>query len=274
MNNIIVKESSSNIRLLARQALDGYWKKATAAVVLYLVCVMIPVLILEFFFGTLNPEYLNAAVNGYASEEVFAGSTISSIYTLLVEGAFTFGITLFFIQMIRNRKSELGNVFSGFGYFFKTLGLYLFMSLFVFLWTMLLIVPGIIASIRYSQAFYIMADDPSKGIRQCMRESKELMRGNKAKIFCLQLSFIPWILLAYLVFIIVIAIGGFVSAFVPVAGVILIILGMLLFLAVLCVIVAYMMGATTIFYDMVTGRLRAAGSLPPTDRESFDPWQQ
>lgn len=274
MNNIIVNESSSNIKYLARQAMDGSWKKATIAVAMYLVCIMVPVLILEVLFGSLNPEYFEAAMNGYASEEIYVGSMISSIYTILVEGAFTFGVTLFFIQMIRSKKSDYGTIFSGFGYFFKTLGLYLFMSLFVFLWTMLFIVPGIIASIRYSQVFFILADDPSKGIRQCMHESKELMKGNKAKLFCLQLSFIPWMLLAYLVVLIVAVIGGVVTAFLPVVGVILIVIGMLVFLAALCVLVAYMMGATTVFYDMVTGRLRAARSLPPTDRESFDPWQQ
>ena len=61
----------------------------------------------------------------------------------------------------------------------------LFQSLFIFLWSLLLIVPGIIAAIRYSQAFFILADDPSKGIRQCMDESKAMMNGNKMKYFCL-----------------------------------------------------------------------------------------
>lgn len=260
MNNIIVNESSSNIRLLARQALDGQWKKVTLAVIIYMIAIMVPTLILEFLFGSLNPENLEAAM--YSTDiptEMYAGTTISSTYSLLVSGAFTFGISLYFIQIIRTRNSEYGHIFAGFGHFFKTLGLYLFMSLFIALWTMLLIVPGIIASIRYSQAFYIMADDPSKSIRQCMNESKAMMNGNKAKIFCLQLSFIPWMLLAYLVFIIVAAVGGFAAAFIPAIGIILIIIGTLLFLAVICVIAAYMLGATTIFYEMVTGRLRPAG---------------
>ena len=55
------------------------------------------------------------------------------------------------------------------------------------------------------------------------------------------------------------AVGGFAAAFVPAIGIILIIIGTLLFLAVICVIAAYMLGATTIFYEMVTGRLRPAG---------------
>ena len=267
MNNIIVNEASSNIKYLARQAMDGSWKKATIAVVLYMVCILVPVIILEVLFGTLNPEYIESSMyyDTNAVAEMYAGSMISSIYSVLVEGAFTFVVTLFFIQLIRNKTTDLGNIFSGFGYFFKTLGLYFMMSLFIALWTLLLIVPGIIASIRYSQAFYILADDPSKGIMQCIRESKALMKGNKGKYFCLQLSFIPWMLLAYFAFVIIAVIGFVATEIFPAVGIVLIIAGVIVFMAALCVVAAYMMGAATVFYDMVTGRLRAANSLPPSD---------
>lgn len=272
MNKFIITESSKNIRLLARQALDGQWKKATLAVIIYVVCIIAPILIIEFLFGSLNPENLEAIMyDTSAVDELYVGTFISSIYTMLVTGAFTFGMTLHFIQLVRSRVNDFGNVFSGFGYFFKTFGLYFMMSLFIYLWTLLLIVPGIIASIRYSQAFYILADDPTKGIMQCISESKELMKDNKAKFFCLQLSFIPWMLLAYLAFVVIAFAGGIVSALIPIIAIIVIIIGVLFFLAAICVITAYMMGASVIFYEMVTGRLRAAGSVPPIDGESFDP---
>jgi len=64
------------------------------------------------------------------------------------------------------------------------------------LWTFCFIIPGIIAAIRYSQAFYILAQDSSKGVMQCIEESKWMMRGNKWKLFCLVLSFFGWALLA------------------------------------------------------------------------------
>lgn len=275
MNNFIITESSSNIRLLARQALDGKWKMATLAFIIYVACITVPVIILEVIFGSLNPEALAAAV--YETEELTSGSMISSIsslYAFLVTGAFTLGMTIFFLQLIRQKTTDLGHIFSGFGYYFKTLGLYFMISLFITLWMLLLIVPGIIASLRYSQAFYILADDPTKGVMQCIRESKELMKGNKGKIFCLQCSFIPWMLLAILPFVIIAVAGGIVSVAVPVLGVIIMILGILVYLVVLCVVSTYMMSAETIFYEMVTGRLRAANSIPPTECESYDPWQQ
>ena len=260
MNNIIVTEASKNIRLLTRQILDGKWKQVTLALILYMVCVLVPVIIIEVLFGSLSAEALEAAV--YGGEEMPTGSAIGSLYSMLVEGAFAFGMAHYFLQMIRTRASEYGHVFSGFGYYFKTLGLYLMISLKTLLWTLLLIVPGIIAALRYSQAFYIMADDPSKGIMQCINESKALMKGNKAKIFCLQLSFIPWVLLAYLAFLLITTAAASLSIFAPAAGVVgivIIVIGLIGFMIALSVIMAYMMGAVTVFYEMVTGRLRPAG---------------
>lgn len=272
MNNIIITESSSNIRLLARQAMDGNWKKSTLAVIIYMVCIIAPVLILEFLFGSLNAESLEAVM--YGTEEITGGSMISSLYAFLVSGAFTMGMTMFFLQLIRQKTTDLGHVFSGFGYFFKSLGLYFMMSLFTTLWTLLLIVPGIIAAFRYSQAFYILADDPTKGVMQCIRESKEMMKGNKGKLFCLECSFIPWMLLAYLAFFIIVMAGGMICVALFGVGIVLMVVGIIVYLIAFCVITAYMMGAETIFYEMVTGKLRAANSVPPTERESYDTWQQ
>ena len=78
---------------------------------------------------------------------------------------------------------------------FKVFGLSLWMSLFIFLWACLCYIPGIIAALRYSQAFYILAENPEKGIRQCVNESKMMMSGRLWEYFVLQLSFILWTLL-------------------------------------------------------------------------------
>ena len=62
-------------------------------------------------------------------------------------------------------------------------------------WSLLCFIPGIIAGLRYSQAFFILAENPEKGIRQCVNESKVLMSGRLWEFFVLQLSFIPWLIL-------------------------------------------------------------------------------
>ena len=65
----------------------------------------------------------------------------------------------------------------------------------VFLWSLLFIIPGIIAAIRYSQAFLIKLDDPDLSATECIDKSKEMMNGHKMDYFLLILSFIVWFIL-------------------------------------------------------------------------------
>ena len=71
-------------------------------------------------------------------------------------------------------------------------------SIFVWLWSLLLVIPGIIAIYRYAMMPYLMAEFPDLGALDAMRESKRLMQGNKWRLFCLELSFIGWYLLSIL----------------------------------------------------------------------------
>lgn len=70
-------------------------------------------------------------------------------------------------------------------------------AIFTFLWSLLLIVPGIIKSFSYSQATFILAENPSMTAKEAIDESKLIMDGHKMELFVLYLSFIPWILLCY-----------------------------------------------------------------------------
>lgn len=200
--NIIITEPSSNLRALGRNALVGKWKLAIIAVIVFQLCLQVPTVILNAIFGVKTDFAAQADMNVDLYSTLYnsmpSTSPLASVYVLLVSGAFTLGITLFFLAVFRRQQVGVADIFLGFENFGKALGLLLFQTLFIFLWTLLFIIPGIIASIRYSQAFFILADDPTKGIRQCMNESKMMMKGNKAKYFCLELSFIGWMLLAAL----------------------------------------------------------------------------
>jgi len=72
------------------------------------------------------------------------------------------------------------------------------MTLFILLWTLLLIVPGIIAAISYSMTFFILADDPSIGAEAAIEKSKRMMDGYKLKYFYLCLRYFLLILLCIL----------------------------------------------------------------------------
>lgn len=93
------------------------------------------------------------------------------------------------------QKPSLGDLFCRFHIFWKAFGLRIMMSILTTLWSFLFIIPGIIASYSYAMAPYLMAENPDMGIMEAISRSKELMRGNKWRLFCLHLSFIGWVFL-------------------------------------------------------------------------------
>ena len=115
-----------------------------------------------------------------------------------VGAAVELGHCAYYIDLINNGRPGVGVLFSRFTIFWKALGLRLFMMLFIFLWMLLFIIPGIIAAYRYAMAPYIMAQNPDIGIREAVDQSKAMMQGHKGRLFILGLSFIGWALLCIL----------------------------------------------------------------------------
>ena len=161
----------------------------------------------SFARESLSGKWLNAVL----ASLIYCGitSVVSSIYGLvfLIAGALVFGLYLYYLNLVREEAGDFNLLFKAFsfsgknlGLFGKTLGVYLLMSLYVFLWTLLLIIPGIIAAYSYRMVFYLLIDDPELGVSEALRQSKEMMYGYKTKLFCLDLSFIGWALLCILTF--------------------------------------------------------------------------
>lgn len=235
MNNILVFESSKNIRAMAREALAGKWKIAAVATLVYFIAIMLPTTILNVFFG---------GELGY--------SGLSSLYSFIVTGPFTVGYSMFCLSLFRNQEIEVAQIFYGFERFIKAFGLCFMMGLFVTLWAILFIIPGIIAAYRYSQAFLIMIDHPEYGIMQCLAESKRLMTGNKMKLFCLEFSFFGWAILAMIPAMIL---GGIVG----VTGQSVLVTELAEYVGSIAFIwlSPYMSVASVAFYEMANGNLRA-----------------
>ncbi|MDR0490380.1 MAG: DUF975 family protein [Oscillospiraceae bacterium] len=103
------------------------------------------------------------------------------------------------LKISRGRTGEYKDIFDGFLFFGKIVLIKIVTTVLIGLWSLLLVFPGVIAYYRYSQAYYILLDDPKKGVMQCIGESKELMLGKKAHLFLLDLSFLGWVILEYLV---------------------------------------------------------------------------
>jgi len=123
---------------------------------------------------------------------------IGLIFSLIIGGPLMYGIQLFMLTLSRNEDANLEMLFEGFKLFEKTLKLYLWMVLKVLLWTLLLIVPGIIKAIAYSQAFYLFVEDNSLTAKEALQKSEQMMEGYKMKYFLLGLRFFLLALLCIL----------------------------------------------------------------------------
>ena len=124
--------------------------------------------------------------------------TVGPVLVLFIAGPMLVGISMFSLSLSRGENARLEQIFEGFKNYSTVLGAYLLMVLFIFLWMLLLIIPGIIAAIAYSQTFYILAEDDTIGSMDALKKSKEMMDGYKWKYFCLGLRFIGWALLCIL----------------------------------------------------------------------------
>jgi uncharacterized membrane protein len=123
---------------------------------------------------------------------------VGPIAQLIITGPFMLGLIIFVMNISKNEKAEISQVFDGFKNFWKSLATYLLMVLFIFLWSLLLIVPGIIAGFSYAMIFFILAENPKMKPMDILRTSKKMMRGNKWKLFCLSWRFFGWGLLCLL----------------------------------------------------------------------------
>ena len=126
---------------------------------------------------------------------ILGGGSLSGIATLIIGGPMTLGLAFFSLAIARNQEARLEQLFKGFNNFGTSLGAYLLMIIFVLLWTILLIIPGIIAAISYAMTFFIIADNPSIGSMEAIDKSKKMMYGYKWKFFCLILRFLGWAIL-------------------------------------------------------------------------------
>ena len=124
-----------------------------------------------------------------------AGASLIDSLLRLAMAVVGVGFSLFVMNSVRRSQPAIGNLLDGFGMFPRVLFLIILQIVFIFLWSLLLVIPGIVAAYRYSFAVYVMIDHPEMSAMDCLRESKRLTTGYKRQLFLLDLSFILWFLL-------------------------------------------------------------------------------
>ena len=121
-----------------------------------------------------------------------AGATLIDMLLHLALGVVGAGFSLFTLNAVRRAGPVFGNLLDGFGMMPRLLFLLILEYVFILLWSLLLVIPGLIAAYRYSFAVYIMLDHPEYSAMECLRRSKEMTQGYKWQLFILDLSFILW----------------------------------------------------------------------------------
>lgn len=109
------------------------------------------------------------------------------------------GYSRFNLDLVDQQNApDMGVMFGYFSHWKTTAAAKLLQGIYVFLWSLLFVIPGIVASLSYAMTDYILAEQPELTASEAIRRSKEMMYGNRWRLFCLQFSFIGWSLLSAL----------------------------------------------------------------------------
>ena len=134
-----------------------------------------------------------------------SGTSISvklgGLLYLLLSGPLDIGLNYFFVKNVQRRRDGLTATtpfVQAFQNYPRKLGGSLWMSLFIFLWSLLFMIPGIIKAFSYSMTPYILADCPDVKAQDALKLSMRMMKGHKGEYFVLILSFIGWGILTVL----------------------------------------------------------------------------
>lgn len=124
----------------------------------------------------------------------------STVFSLITGGALILSFAEISKKVYLQNDVRNDDLLHGFKDFARSIKLYVLQSLYIALWTILLIVPGIVKAISYSMAFYIANDKKEFTAKECIDKSRQIMDGHKWEYFCLMLSYTGWILLSVLTF--------------------------------------------------------------------------
>lgn len=183
----------------------NYWKAVVASIVLGIVAGVfssnasnasdaVQEAQVEQIFSSMGPEVLLVAIG-----MILAACLVSGIISILISAFVTNPLGVGAQKLLINCKddsAQMDNLLFGFKNSYLNVVKIMFLKgLFTSLWSLLLIVPGIVKAYEYRMIPYLLADNPDMDRKEAFARSKEMMMGNKWNAFVLDLSFIGWHLL-------------------------------------------------------------------------------
>ena len=124
--------------------------------------------------------------------------SLMNLCWFIIGGTIQLGYCNFLLKRQRGEETQVGDLFTEFNRFGDGFAQHFLCQLYIFLWSLLLIIPGIIKSFSYAMTPYIMAENPGMKATDAITRSRAMMDGYKADLFMLRLTFIGWDLLAVL----------------------------------------------------------------------------
>lgn len=137
-----------------------------------------------------DPETLSVLIGILVA--VFSVALVIGLVLGLIGSIIELGYNRFNLNLIDREEEKISQLVSYFPHWKNAICLALLRFLYVFLWSLLFIIPGIIAAYNYSMSSYILTENPDMSASEALRRSKEMMDGNKWRLFCLEMSFIGW----------------------------------------------------------------------------------
>ncbi len=150
----------------------------------------------ESLFANIPTEVL-AFLGAFLGFIVIAGLIFGTAFFIL-GSIINVGYSSFSLDLVDGKRGEIGTLFAYFKHWKVCVLSNLLRALYVFLWSLLFVIPGIIAAYSYMMVPYIVADNPDISPSEALRRSKSMMRGNRWRLFCLEISFIGWAILSLL----------------------------------------------------------------------------
>ncbi len=173
--------NNSEIRNVTKEILKGKYKY-----------VMLPFILATLLLGLAQSQDLYS--NLYESYGVSYVFTIGSI-ALFIVGPISVGLATYSLSIVNEEDYSYNQIATGFKYFFKALFLYLLFNISVLIGTILLIIPGVVIFLMFSQIFYIIAENPQIGVIDAFKKSASLMKNKKLQYLGLGLRYILFFIL-------------------------------------------------------------------------------
>jgi uncharacterized membrane protein len=185
--------TNSEITLQAREKLNGKWMPAILA---FFIITLIPSLIVfwtQSFYS--YPIDLPSDIPFFDDKAIKPNLSVNfgNMVMFIIGGAFSFGGAVFSIFLVRGFKTDIELIFAGFrdiNRFLVFLASHIIIAIFTLAWTLLFIIPGIIAALSYSMTYCILVDHPEMSSLDAINQSKQMMKGHKWQLFKLWLRFI------------------------------------------------------------------------------------